>query len=196
MKLKQAKPIIVYLTNTSAISVVTTNIFGFNDNFNQPYLGLDPTFAGISRITTTGSTAPYTRIIGQSGNKPFRVGKWRVICNSSAELRSTVVVINKVDANGRAIQDPVVVDLFEDSFQSLHEFVDIKKYPFEIDGNTYLSISMLPLQELALVLFPSDIADQSRELYGKNILKKFSENNLKFSNEMNDILIELHSPKK
>ena len=86
-------PYVIQYVNTTAGNL-TAVLFGYNDNFGAANFG-NP--AGITITNLQGGT--YGRLIAQSNNKFFKIGKWRFQSASAAQLQQTLQLTH-VDANG------------------------------------------------------------------------------------------------
>lgn len=169
--LRVAKPWVITISNSTA-STANAVLFGYNDNFNQTNFGSPVALTIASGV----SGVPYRRLLAQTQNKPFNVGYWRLTSSSSSQL-SQVITINYVDANGRSAADPVPLSIYQDSYQNLTTVLDIRNYPFKIDGNTSLTVPVLgSVTDLVIIMFPDAISDPARPLTGggQNIEKGFA----------------------
>lgn len=188
--LRVAKPWVITISNSTA-STANATLFGYNDNFNQTNFGSPVALTIASGV----SGVPYRRLLAQTQNKPFNVGYWRLTSSSSSQL-SQVITISYVDANGRSASDPVPLSIYQDSYQNLTTVLDIRNYPFKIDGNTSLTVPVLgSVTDLVIILFPDAISDASRPLTngGQAIDKTFANPKLSGLNT-SSVVIKTASP--
>ncbi|HON92797.1 MAG TPA: hypothetical protein PKZ07_14615 [Sedimentisphaerales bacterium] len=155
-----SKPYILQVYNTTGADA-TCILFGYNDYSLTTNFG---SAAGIVVTVTSGGS--YNRLLAQSQNKPFEIGLYRWSCGITAQL-DVVLTINYVDANGRTASDPVALSNYKDAYQQQSGILDIW-YSTKIDGNTYLSFTVLAAtnssNRLTLSLFPKMISDQANRL--------------------------------
>ena len=141
---------------------VTAILFGYNDNFNQPNFG-----NALTTVITnlqTGTILGYGRMIAQSNNKFFKLGKWRFQCTTAAQLQITLN-INHVDANGKTYTSPLNLSIMRDAYQQQPDIIDVTK-PVTIDGNTFITFSLLAGTTFTISMFPVSVISGKAKLNG------------------------------
>jgi hypothetical protein len=93
-------PYVISYQNTTTTNV-TAILFGYNDYFGATNYG-NPAAVVITNLQ--GGT--YGRLIAQSNNKFFKIGKWRFQSTVPSQLQQTLT-INHVDANGKQYSTPL-----------------------------------------------------------------------------------------
>ncbi len=154
-------PYVIQYNNTGVVPY-TAILFGYNDYFNQPNFGNNALV--IITNLQTGSVLGYSRMIAQSNNKFFKVGKWRFQCSTPAQLQITLN-INHVDANGKTYTTPLNLSIMRDAYQQQPDIIDITK-PVTIDGNTFCTFTILAGAVLTISMFPSSVISGKAKLNG------------------------------
>jgi hypothetical protein len=144
----------------------TAVLFGFNDYYNFP----GGNYGNVAVVTNlqTGTTAGYGRLLAQSNNKFFRVGKWRFQCTTPAQLQVTLN-INHVDANGKQYSTPLNLSIMRDAYQQQSDIIDVTK-PVTVDGNTFITFSLLAGQIFTISIFPVAVISGKAKLNGGTTL--------------------------
>ena len=147
----------------SDVTAHTAILFGYND------YSLAANFGNNAAVTITNlQGGTYARLIAQSNNKFFKIGKWRFQCTTPAQLQITVN-INHVDANGKTYSVPLNLSIMRDAYQQQADIIDITK-PVTIDGNTYLSFNLLAGATLTISMFPIAVISGKAKLNGGHSL--------------------------
>lgn len=152
-------PYVIMLQNTDLANNHTAVLFGYNDNFNVANYGNDPTV-----ILTNLQGGTYGRLIAQSNNKFFKIGKWRFQSTTPAQLQVTMLITH-TDANGKAYTTPLNLSIMRDAYQQQADIIDITK-PVTIDGNTTLSFLLLASATIVISMFPTEILSGKARLNG------------------------------
>ena len=163
-------PYVIQYQNTTA-SDVTAILFGYNDYFNAAapagFNGVtnygNPAAVIITNLMT-GTTAGYTRLIAQSNNKNFKIGKWRFQSTTASQLQITMQV-TYVDANGNSTIKPMNLSIMKDSYQQQSDQIDITK-TVTVDANTYISFTLKASATLVITMFPVAIISGKARLNG------------------------------
>ncbi len=154
-------PYIIQYANTTAGDL--TGIFmGFNDYSGAANYG-NPT--GIVLSNLQGGT--YGRLINQSNNKNFVVGKWRFTAsgtNITSQLNQTLS-LNHVDANGITTTVPINMSVLKDLFQFSTTAIDVTRR-CTFDGNTFLTFPVLANTTLVLAAYPTIVLSGKAVLNG------------------------------
>jgi hypothetical protein len=151
-------PYVIQYQNTTT-ATVTAILFGYNDYFGATNYG-NPTAAVITNLQ--GGT--YGRLIAQSNNKFFKIGKWRFQSTSPSQLQQTLT-INHVDANGKQYSTPLNLSIMRDAYQQQSDILDVTK-PVTVDGNTYITFPLLGSQTLVISMFPVAVLSGKAKLNG------------------------------
>jgi|688.fasta_scaffold03477_6 hypothetical protein len=151
-------PYVIQYANTNAFDV-TAVIFGYNDFFGALNFG-NP--AGVVVTNLQGGT--YGRLIAQSNNKFFKIGKWRFQSASAAQLSQTLQLTH-VDANGKQYITPLNLSIMRDAYQQQNDILDVTK-PVTVDGNTFISFNLVALATLVISMFPVSVISGKAKLNG------------------------------
>ena len=154
-------PYVIQYNNTGLVTY-TAILFGYNDYFNATNFGNNALV--IITNLQTGTIAGYGRMIAQSNNKFFKIGKWRFQCSTPAQLQITMN-INHVDANGKTYTTPLNLSIMRDAYQQQADIIDITK-PVTIDGNTFCTFSLLAGSVLTISMFPVSVISGKAKLNG------------------------------
>jgi hypothetical protein len=151
-------PYVIQYQNTTA-SNVTAILFGYNDYFGSTNYG-NPT--GVVITNLQGGT--YGRLIAQSNNKFFKIGKWRFQSTNSQQLQITLSVTH-VDANGKQMSTPLNLSIMRDAYQQQSDIIDVTK-PVTIDGNSFITFTLYATTFFTISMFPVSILSGKAELNG------------------------------
>lgn len=151
-------PYVIQYNNTTVASV-TAILFGYNDYFGSATQGQA---ANIAVTNLQGGT--YSRLLAQSNNKFFKIGKWRFQSTNSQQLQTTLQ-INHVDANGKTMSTPMNLSIMRDAYQQQSDIIDVTK-PVTVDGNTYISFPLAAQTIFTISMFPVSVLSGKAELNG------------------------------
>lgn len=154
-------PYVVSYQNTDVVPH-TAILYGYND-YGNPVA--TPNYGNNALVIITNlQGGTYGRLIAQSNNKFFKIGKWRFQCTTPAQLQVTMN-INHVDANGKTQSIPMNLSIMRDAYQQQSDIIDVTK-PVTIDGNTYCSFTLLNGATLTISMFPIAIISGKAKLNG------------------------------
>ena len=142
----------------SAATAATAILFGYNDYFGTGDFG-NPNI-----LITNLQGGTYGRLLAQSNNKFFKIGKWRFQSTNSQQLQITMN-INHVDANGKTMSTPLNLSIMRDAYQQQSDIIDVTK-PVTVDGNTYISFSLAATTYFTISMFPVSVLSGKAELNG------------------------------
>ena len=151
-------PYVIQYQNTTA-SDVTAIIFGYNDYFGATNYG-NPTAVVITNLQ--GGT--YGRLLAQSNNKAFKIGKWRFQSSTASQLQQTLQLVH-TDANGKQYSTPLNLSIMRDAYQQQSDIIDVTK-PVTIDGNTFISFPVLAGMVFVISQFPVEVLSGKAKLNG------------------------------
>jgi hypothetical protein len=154
-------PYVLSYYNPTAGSLLAY-LFGYNDYYNAPNYGNNA--AVVITNLQTGTTAGYGRLIAQSNNKFFKIGKWRFQSSNSSQLQVTLN-INHVDANGKTYSVPVNLSIMRDAYQQQSDIIDVTK-PVTVDGNTYITFTLFNATTFVISMFPIAVISGKAKLNG------------------------------
>lgn len=160
-------PYVIQYANTTT-NDVTAIFMGFNDYFGSTNYG-NP--AAIVLTNLQGGT--YGRMIAQSNNKNFVVGKWRFTASGSnitSQLTQTLT-LNHVDANGQIYQKPVNMSVLKDLFQYSTDAIDVTKR-VTFDGNTFITFTLKASCTLVIAAYPVVVLSGKAVLNGGTNVNK------------------------
>ena len=156
-------PYVIQYVNTSTAADTTAVLFGYNDYFGATNYG-NPTAIAITNLQ--GGT--YGRMIAQSNNKAFKIGKWRFQSTTASQLSQTLT-LNHVDANGKTYSVPLNLSIMRDAYQQQSDILDVTK-TLTIDANSFVTFTMKAGATLVISMFPVEILSAKAKLNGGNIL--------------------------
>jgi len=151
-------PYVVQYTNTVAVNA-DCFLMGFNDFFGSANFG-NPATVTISMLN--GGT--YGRLIAQSNNKIFKVGKWRFESTDLTQLTVTMSIFH-VDANGKEYKTPMNLSVLKDAYQFQSTIIDVPK-PVTFDGNTFISFQLKASATLVISIYPIAVISGKARLNG------------------------------
>jgi hypothetical protein len=152
-------PYVIQYNNTSS-AAVTAILFGYNDYFGVTNYGNPSPAVVITNLQ--GGT--YGRLIAQSNNKFFKIGKWRFQSNTPSQLQQTLT-INHVDANGKQYSTPLNLSIMRDAYQQQSDILDVTK-PVTVDGNTYITFPLIANTTFVISMFPIAVLSGKAKLNG------------------------------
>lgn len=155
-------PYVISYQNTNTSANHTVVIFGYNDNFGANNFG-NSTDVVITNLQT-GTIAGYGRMIAQSQNKPFKIGKWRFQSSTPAQLQVTLQVTH-VDANGKQYITPLNLSIMRDAYQQQSDLLDVTK-TVTVDGNTYINFLLYAGATVTISMFPVAVLSGKARLNG------------------------------
>lgn len=138
---------------------LTAILFGYNDYFGATNYGNNP-----SIVITNLQGGTYGRLIAQSNNKFFKIGKWRFQSATSSQLQQTLQLTH-VDANGKQYTTPLNLSIMRDAYQQQNDIIDVTK-PLTIDGNTFITFTLKAGATLVISMFPVSVLSGKAELNG------------------------------
>lgn len=151
-------PYVVSYNNTTA-GTLTAILFGYNDYFGSATFG-NP--VGITITNLQGGT--YGRLLAQSNNKFFKVGKWRFQSSNASQLTQTLTLTH-YDANGKQYSTPLNLSIMRDAYQFQNDILDVTK-TVTVDGNTQISFPLLATTVLTISIFPVMVVSGKAVLNG------------------------------
>jgi hypothetical protein len=157
-KSHMSDPYVIQYENTTG-GDLTAILFGYNDYFGAANFG-NP--AGITITNLQGGT--YGRLIAQSNNKFFKIGKWRFQSADAAQLQQTLQITH-VDANGKQYITPMNLSIMRDAYQQQSDIIDVTK-PVTIDGNSFITFTLKANAVLVISMFPISVMSGKAKLNG------------------------------
>ena len=151
-------PYVIQYQNTNTTDV-TAIIFGYNDYFGATNYG---NTTGVVITNLQGGT--YGRLIAQSNNKFFKIGKWRFQSATTSQLQQTLT-INHVDANGKQYSTPLNLSIMRDAYQQQSDILDVTK-TVTVDGNTFITYTLKASATLVISMFPVAVLSGKAKLNG------------------------------
>mgnify|MGYP006266281447 CR=1 FL=1 len=155
-------PYVIQYQNTGTTDV-TAILFGFNDYFGATNYG------NVTAVVITNlQGGTYGRLIAQSNNKDFKIGKFRFQSANSAQLQQTLNITH-VDANGKQYITPLNLSIMRDAYQQQSDIIDVTK-PVTVDGNTYITFTLKAATTFVISMFPVAVLSGKAKLNGGNTL--------------------------
>ena len=151
-------PYVIQYQNTTA-GTLTAVMFGYNDYFGNATFG-NP--VGITVTNLQGGT--YGRLLAQSNNKFFKIGKWRFQSANASQLSQTLTLTH-YDANGKQYSTPLNLSIMRDAYQFQNDILDVTK-PVTIDGNSQINFPLLANTIFVISIFPTQVISGKAVLNG------------------------------
>ena len=156
-------PYVIQYQNTNTTTAFTATLFGYNDNFGATNYGNNPAI-----VITNLQGGTYGRLLAQSNNKFFKIGKWRFQSTSATQLAQTLT-LNHVDANGKQYSTPLNLSIMRDAYQQQSDILDVTK-TVTVDGNTYITFPLAANTTLVISMFPVSVLSGKAKLNGGQML--------------------------
>jgi hypothetical protein len=151
-------PYVISYQNTTSTNA-TAILFGYNDYFGSTNYG-NP----VAVVITNLQGGTYGRLIAQSNNKFFKIGKWRFQSTVPSQLQQTLTIYH-VDANGKQYSTPLNLSIMRDAYQQQSDILDVTK-PVTVDGNTYVTFTLIASTTLTISMFPVAVLSGKAKLNG------------------------------
>ena len=152
-------PYVIQYENTTA-GTLQAVMFGYNDVF-----GDTPQFGNPIGITVTNlQGGSYARLLAQSNNKFFKIGKWRFQSANTSQLSQTLTLTH-YDANGKQYSTPLNLSIMRDAYQFQNDILDVTK-PVTIDGNSQITFPLLATTVFVISIFPTSVISGKAVLNG------------------------------
>ena len=155
-------PYVIQYENTT-LGTLTAVMFGYNDFFGSATYG-NP--VGITVTNLQGGT--YSRLLAQSNNKFFKIGKWRFQSANTSQLSQTLTLTH-YDANGKQYSTPLNLSIMRDAYQFQNDNLDVTK-PVTVDGNTQITFPLLGATIFVISIFPVEVISGKAVLNGGSSL--------------------------
>jgi hypothetical protein len=153
-------PYVIQYDNTLGLTNVQAVLFGYND-----YFGDVANNYGNPTITVTSlQGGTYARLLAQSNNKFFKIGKWRFQSASAGQLSQTLTLTH-FDANGKQYSTPLNLSIMRDAYQFQSDILDVTK-TVTVDGNTQITFTLLAGASLVISMFPVSVVSGKAVLNG------------------------------
>lgn len=153
-------PYVIQYDNSLGLLPVQAVLFGYND-----YFGDVANNYGNPTITVTSlQGGTYARLLAQSNNKFFKIGKWRFQSASAGQLSQTLTLTH-YDANGKQYSTPLNLSIMRDAYQFQSDILDVTK-TVTVDGNTQITFTLLAGASLVISMFPVSVVSGKAVLNG------------------------------
>lgn len=164
---KKPNPYQLNISNTTGGNL-TCILFGHN------YYLLTANFGSATGITVTPSTTAvnYLTLLTQSASQPFETSLIRVRSSNTSQVTQQIG-LTSVDANGQQLTIPIIVENYFSANQYQSTIVDIE-YNMRLDGNTWLSFTVLANTSLTMTFFPASKANVAHVLSGAPALQQYA----------------------
>lgn len=168
--LKQPAPYQVAVTNSTA-GPLTAILFGRN------IWELTANFGSAVGITVTpASSVPYIQLLNQSASQPFETSLIRIQSTNTSQVTQVINIVSS-DANGQSAQIPLYTTSYFSANQFQSGIVDVP-FTLKIEGNTYISFTVLASTTVTFDFFPMNKVNQSRNLNGQSALQNYATPNV------------------
>jgi hypothetical protein len=152
-------PYVIQYTNGTLLNV-TAVLFGYNDFFGD----VAGNFGNPTITVTSLQGGTYSRLLAQSNNKFFKIGKWRFQSASAGQLSQTLTLTH-YDANGKQYSTPLNLSIMRDAYQFQSDILDVTK-TVTVDGNTQINFTLLAGATLVISMFPVSVVSGKAVLNG------------------------------
>jgi hypothetical protein len=150
-------PYVIQYDNATAGTLIGT-LFGFNNYFQDANFN-----NGLITVLNLQGTS-YRTFVGQTSNKPLKIGKWRFQSANSAQLAQTLTITH-FDANGKSYSTPLNLSIMRDAYQFQSDILDISK-TVVVDANTEITFPVLATTTLVISMFPVAVLSSKAVLSG------------------------------
>ena len=164
---KQPSPYQVNISNTTGADA-TCVLFGSNIYLLSANFGSD---AGVT-VTPSQAGVAYLQLLQQSQSQPFETSLLRIQSSNATQVTQQIT-ITSTDANGQSCNIPLIVQNYFTAYQFQSGIVDVP-FPVRIDGNTYLSFTVLAGVSLSMTFFPSEKFNSARVFNGVSAVQNYS----------------------
>ena len=106
----------------------------------------------------------YGRLLAQSNNKFFKIGRWRFQSTTVGQLSQTLT-LNHFDANGKQYSTPLNLSIMRDAYQFQNDILDVTK-TITVDGNTSITFPLLANATMVISMFPVAVISGKAVLNG------------------------------
>jgi hypothetical protein len=163
---RSPSPYQIAITNSTA-NPLNAILFGKNIYLLSVNFG---TAVGVTVIPSQANVN-YLQLLQQSGDQPFETSLIRVQSTNTAQI-TQIINITSTDANGQQCTIPLITQSYFSANQFQAGILDIP-YNLKVDGNTYLTYSVLGNTTVVMTFFPAEKANVSRMLGGASTLQKY-----------------------
>lgn len=154
-------PYVIQYDNAT-LGTLTGTLFGYNNYFQDPLFN-----NGLISVTNLQGTT-YRTFVGQTSNKPLKIGKWRFQSGNAAQLSQTLTITH-FDANGKSFSTPLNLSIMRDAYQFQSDILDISKVVV-VDANTEITFPVLASTILVISMFPIAVLSSKAVLSGGSSL--------------------------
>jgi hypothetical protein len=154
-------PYVIQYANTAVGAVNETAVlFGYNDYFGD----VANNYGNPNVVVTSLQGGSYSRLLAQSNNKFFKIGKWRFQSANAGQLSQTLTLTH-YDANGKQYSTPLNLSIMRDAYQFQSDILDVTK-TVTVDGNTQITFTLLAGATLVISMFPVSVVSGKAVLNG------------------------------
>jgi len=171
-----AKPPIPYqviVQNTTA-SNGTAVIFGKNKWLLTSNFGSS---AGVT-VTPSQSNISYLQLLQQSADQPFETQLIKVSSDNTSQIDQSFTTTT-FDANGQEATTPLITDAYVSAYQNQDKRVELP-VKLRIDGNTYLSFTILATTIATITIFPAVKVNQAQQVVGNSAVRNYGRADVPF----------------
>ncbi len=168
---KTPTPYQVNVVNTTP-NPLTCVLFGLNTYLLTANFG---TSVGVS-VSPAQNNVSYLQLLQQSASQPFETSLIRIQTNVASQL-TQILTVTSSDANGQLLQIPIITQSYFSANQFQSTILDIP-YPVKIDGNSYISFTILGNTTATYTFFPANKINQARVLGGASANQLYSSPNV------------------
>jgi len=154
-------PYVIQYTSLDSVNNQTAVLFGYNDFFSD---GANRYGNGLNIDITSLQGGSYARLLAQSNNKNFKIGKWRFQSSTAGQLSQTLTLTH-YDANGKQYSTPLNLSIMRDAYQFQSDILDVTK-TVTVDGNTQINFTLLAGATLVISMFPVSVVSAKAVLNG------------------------------
>ena len=154
-------PYVIQYTSLDLVNNQQAVLFGYNDYFGDT---LNNYGNGALITVTSLQGGSYGRLLAQSNNKFFKIGKWRFQSAQSGQLSQTLTLTH-YDANGKQYSTPLNLSIMRDAYQFQSDILDVTK-TVTVDGNTQITFTLLAGATLVISMFPVSVVSGKAVLNG------------------------------
>ena len=179
VQLKQAAPYQVTVTSAGNVSN-PTGAGGAVVLFGHNLYAQSATFGSAAGITVTPAAGvSYLQLLTQSMINPFETSLIRISGGgTNANLQALEALsIHSTDASGQSAIIPIYPTSYISPMQNIANIIDIP-FNVKIDGNNYITFTLLANASVTLNFFPMNKVNGSRSLNGQASLQQYATPNV------------------
>jgi hypothetical protein len=166
-------PYQVIVTNTTG-SNGTAVVFGRNKWLLTSNFGSS---AGVT-VTPSQTNISYLMLLQQSGDQPFQTQLIKMSSDNTSQIDQSFTTTT-FDASGQEATTPLITDAYVSAYQNQDKRVELP-VNLRIDGNSYISFSILASTTATITFFPSVKVNPAQAVVGAPPVRNYGRADVPF----------------